>query len=163
MSHPHRSLRVMAIACAALASLALPRAALTQALDSAGVRQAALDYLDGFYSGDSTLHIRSIRPEVYKWGFYRPDDSTAYRPGQQMQWSGFHAFTRRVRESKRPTPASAPKEVRILDLMDQTAAVKVTAWWGIDYLLMGRYDGKWMISHVLWQSMPAKRASAPEE
>ena len=39
-------------------------------------------------------------------------------------------------------------------MLDQTASVKVVAWWGIDYLLMGKYDGKWMISHVLWQSPP---------
>jgi hypothetical protein len=35
--------------------------------------------------------------------------------------------------------------------MDQTASAKLTAQWGIDYLLLARYDGRWMITHVLWQ------------
>lgn len=34
------------------------------------------------------------------------------------------------------------------------AAAKVTAWWGTDYLQLAKYDGQWMIVHVLWQSPP---------
>ena len=52
--------------------------------------------------------------------------------------------------------ADAPKQVEIFEVLDQTANVKVTAWWGVDYLLMGKFDGKWMITHVLWQSPPKK-------
>ena len=53
-----------------------------------------------------------------------------------------------------PAPATAPKEIEILDVADQTAAAKLTAWWGIDYLQLAKYDGRWMIVHVLWQSPP---------
>ena len=134
----------------AIAALSTDARAQTAA-DTAGVRRAALDYLEGFYEGDSTKHVRSVRPEVYKYGFSRPRDSTSYR-GMQMKWPEFHAFANRVKASGRPTPASAPKKVELLDVLDQTAAAKVTAWWGTDYLLMGKFDGKWMISHVLWQS-----------
>jgi hypothetical protein len=130
------------------------------AADSAGVRQAALDYLDGFYAGDSTLHVRSIRPEVYKYGFYRARDSVSYARGQQMTWTGFHDFTRRVKASGRAPQASWPKDVRLLDVLDQTAAAKVTAWWGTDYLLMGKFDGRWMITHVIWQSPPPRGSAA---
>ena len=124
------------------------------AVDRDGVRQAALDYIEGFYEGDSTRFIRSVRPEVYKYGFYR-DTTGSYR-GMQMQWQGFHNFANRVKRGQTRTPANAPKGVDILDVADQTAAVKVTAYWGIDYLLMAKYDGKWMISHILWQSPPKK-------
>ncbi|HYC52357.1 MAG TPA: nuclear transport factor 2 family protein [Gemmatimonadaceae bacterium] len=121
------------------------------------VRRAVLDYVDGFYTGDSTLHIRSIRPEVYKYGFSRRPDSTY--AGMQMTWQGFHNFTNRVRSNNTPAPANAPKIIEIFDVADQTASAKLTAWWGIDYLLLAKYDGKWMISHVLWQSPPLKPAS----
>ncbi len=46
------------------------------------------------------------------------------------------------------------KNVEVLDYQDQTAAAKVTAWWGTDYVLLGKYNGRWMITHVLWQSPP---------
>jgi len=35
------------------------------------------------------------------------------------------------------------------------AAAKVTAWWGTDYLLLGKFDGRWMIRDVLWKSLPS--------
>jgi hypothetical protein len=138
-----------------------PHAARTQtAADSAAIRRAALDYVKGFYEGDSTKHVRSIRPEVYKYGFWLPRDSTRYQ-GEQMTWPQFHAYTARMRSRGAKTPDSAPRDIRLLDALDQTAAVKVTAWWGIDYLLLGKFDGKWMISHVLWQSLPRATGSGP--
>ena len=138
------------------AALALPGAATSQTLDEReAVRRAALDYLEGFYEGDSTKHIRSIRPEVFKYGFWIPRDSTKYT-GQQMKWEEFHAFTRRVRERKNFAKSDAPKDVVIYEILDQIASAKVTAYWGVDYLLMARFDGKWMITHVLWQTPPKK-------
>lgn len=141
--------------CCLLAVVLLVPAALRaqSADDRAAVRQTALDYIEGFYEGDSTRFLRSIRPEVYKYGFWR--DSTGYR-GMQMQWQGFHNFANRVKRGQTRTPANAPKEIQVLDVADQIAAVKVGAYWGIDYLLMGKYDGKWMISHVLWQGPPQR-------
>ena len=119
------------------------------------VRRAVLDYVEGFYEGDSTKHLRSIRPEVFKYGFFIPRDSTKYQ-GQQMTWAAFHNYTRNVRANNRFAPATAPKEIEIYDVLDQTASAKLTASWGVDYLLLAKYDGKWMITHVLWQTAPRK-------
>jgi hypothetical protein len=141
------------------AVLAAPLGA-QSAADSAGVRQASVDYLDGFYAGDSTKHVRSIRPEVYKFGFGRARDAATYGPGQQMTWPQFHAFSGRVKASGKAPDPKWPKKVELLDVLDQTAATKVTAWWGTDYLLLGKFDGKWMITHVLWQSPPPAKAAA---
>jgi hypothetical protein len=44
----------------------------------------------------------------------------------------------------------------VLEVLDQTAVAKVTASWGIDYMLLGKYDGAWKISQILWQSHPPK-------
>ena len=125
-----------------------------QAPDSTGVRRAALDYIEGFYEGDTAKLVRSVRPDVYKIGFPRSGNATEYRPQQQMTWPQFLEYARSVKASNRPTPATAPKVVELLDVLDQTAAVKVTAWWGTDYLLLGRFEGRWMITQVLWQSPP---------
>lgn len=150
-------------ACAAIVTLSVapttssaqksaPRPA-DPAADREAVRRAALDYIEGFYEGDSTKHVRSLRPEFYKYGFYFNPDSGRYQ-GMQMTWPNAMAFSRRVRENNRPAPKNAPKEVQIYEVNDQTASVKVTAYWGIDYLLLGKFDGRWMIAHVMWQSPP---------
>ena len=60
--------------------------------------------------------------------------------------------------SGKPTPATAPKEIALLDVADQTASAKLTATWGIDYLHLAKFDGKWMITQVLWQSPPKAAA-----
>jgi hypothetical protein len=147
------------LALAALLLAIAPLRAQTAA-DSSGVRQAAMDYLNGFYTGDSTLHVRSIRPEVYKFGFWRQRDSVRYAAGEQMKWGQFHDFTRRVKARGQAPNPSWPRDVRVLDVLDQTAAAKVTAWWGTDYLLLGKFDGRWMITHVLWQSPPPRATAA---
>jgi hypothetical protein len=46
--------------------------------------------------------------------------------------------------------------VTVLEVLDQTAVAKVRAMWGIDYLLLGKYDGRWKIVQILWQSHPPK-------
>jgi hypothetical protein len=59
-------------------ALAVPHARLAAqtAQDSAGVRQVVADYVEGFYEGDSTKHVWSVRPDVFKYGFWLPRDST---------------------------------------------------------------------------------------
>jgi hypothetical protein len=123
------------------------------ALEHEAVRRAVLDYVEGFYERDSTKFVRSVRPEVYKFGFFVPRDSSRYE-GRSMTWPEFHAFANRAKASGRFAAPTAPKEVVIYDVLDQTASAKLTAYWGIDYVLLGKFDGRWMITSVLWQTPP---------
>lgn len=166
---------VLALALGPAFSLAGARAAAAQATVSSGdtgrtpavvtsdreaVRRAVLDYVEGFYEGDTAKLVRSVRPEVFKYGFWRGRDSTAFH-GERMPWAEFLSYARQVKARGRPTPASAPRDVVLFDLQDHTASAKLTASWGTDYLLLGKYDGRWMISSVLWQSPPAPGAAMP--
>lgn len=147
-------MRVDRLGNLALALVLLPGFARAQAsAEHAAVERAVLDYVEGFYEGDTTKLVRSIRPEVVKYGFYVPRDSSHY-VGETMPWPEFLSYARSIRERNRPAPASAPKQVEIFDVQDQTASAKLTAWWGTDYLLLAKYDGKWMIRQVLWQTPP---------
>ncbi|HEX6643582.1 MAG TPA: nuclear transport factor 2 family protein [Gemmatimonadales bacterium] len=141
------------LSLAALLLTLAPAAAAQATADSAGVRAAVLDYVEGFYEGDSTRLVRSIRPEVVKYGFFVPRDSATYR-GEPMSFAEMHAYANGVKRNNRQAPASAPKEIELLDVQDQTAAAKLTAWWGTDYIHLAKYDGRWMIVHVLWQTPP---------
>lgn len=131
-----------------------------RAADREAVRRAALDYVEGFYEGDSTRLLRSVAPTVQKSGWYRAHPDSAFHPSAMAFPEGFMGYARRVREGRLRTPAGAPKVVELFDVQDQTASAKVTAWWGIDYLLLARHDGRWMITHVLWQSPPPAPTAA---
>lgn len=147
------------LAVLTLASITLParaqQASSPAAPDRDAVRRAALDYLEGFYEGDSTKIVRSVRPDVRKVGYYTERGSTKY-VAEEMPFADFLSYVRNFRKNNRSTPATAPREVTVGEVNDQTATAKVVAWWGIDYLQLAKYDGKWMIVNVMWQSPPAK-------
>lgn len=120
------------------------------AIEADGVRRAVLDYIEGFYEGDTAKLARSLSPDLFKYGFWRARDSSTYA-GEKMTYAEAVAYATRFRAEKRTTPADAPREVTFLDVQDQTASAKVRAWWGTDYLLLAKYDGRWRILQVLWQ------------
>ena len=121
--------------------------------DAAAVTRAARDYLEGFYEGDSTKIIRSISPSVVKYGYYIPKGASTYS-GEAMTYAEMLDYVRGVKARGRPVPASAPREVALFEVLDQTAAAKVVAWWGTDYLHLARINDRWMITQVIWQSPP---------
>jgi len=141
----------------AIGAMTLPAPALAQQTspDRDAVRRAALDYLEGFYEGDSAKIVRSVRPDVRKAGYYVARGSAAYvAVAEEMPFAAMIEYTNNFRKGGRTTPATAPREVSVGEVNDQTATAKVTAWWGIDYLQLAKYDGKWMIVNVMWQSPP---------
>jgi hypothetical protein len=147
---------IVSFSIAAFSLAAAARTVRAQATaDREGVRRAVLDYVEGFYEGDTVKLVRSIRPDVSKYGFWLPRDSTRY-VGEKMPWPEFLSYANGVKKNNRQAKPDAPKDIALLDVMDQTASAKLTAWWGTDYLLLGKFDGRWMITHVLWQSPPRR-------
>ena len=145
----------LALAPAAGAQGAAPRSA----PDSAAVRRAVLDYVEGFYEGDTTKLVRAFKRDFAKYGYSRNRETNAYT-GMAMSWEQAMAYAARVKASGRPTPATAPKEVTIYDVQDKTASARLRAWWGIDYMLLAKEDGRWVVTHVLWQSPPPAATAA---
>ena len=133
--------------------LVVPQASAQSAADRAAVERAVLDYVEGFYEGDTTKLVRSVHPDVTKYGYYIPRDSSKY-VGEPMPFAEFLSYARGVRARNQPAPATAPKRIEIFDVQNQTASAKLTAWWGTDYLLLAKYEGRWMIRQVMWQSPP---------
>jgi hypothetical protein len=123
--------------------------------DREAVRAAVLDYVEGFYEGDTTRLVRSVWSEVRKYGYWRAKPDAPYA-GEAMPFAEFMAYANRVKSGRSRTPAGAPKDILIFDVQDQTASAKLTAWWGTDYLLLAKEAGRWMIIEVLWQSPPPK-------
>lgn len=120
--------------------------------DREAVRQAALDYVEGVYEVDATRIERSVHPELAKRGFYVKKGETAYS-SSPMTFAELVNLARTYNKDGR-VPKDAPKEVTVLDILDQTASVKLVAVWGVDYMHLAKYDGKWKIVNILWQSPP---------
>lgn len=118
------------------------------------VKQAVLDYVEGIYEVDHKRIERSVHPELAKRGFYVKKGETAYT-GAPMTFTQLVELAKTYNKGGR-VPKDAPKEVVIYDVLDQTASAKLTAVWGIDYMHLAKYEGKWMIVNILWQTAPPK-------
>lgn len=118
--------------------------------DRIAVRQAALDYVEALYEADTTRIVRSVDPALVKYGYVRR--SGTYR-GTAMSYDQLLALTHRWnRDGERVDPETAVKAVEVFDILDRTAAAKVTAHWGSDYLHLVKDDGRWLIRQILWQT-----------
>lgn len=115
------------------------------------IEKACLDYIEGFYEGDTARLIRALSPNLYKFGYWQDKKTGKYAPDGNMTWRQAIDYAKRVFEKKNFAKPDAPKKVEVLDMMNSIAAAKVTAWWGVDYILLAKQNDKWMIDQVIWE------------
>ena len=133
--------------------LLLPADAESQSdADRKGVEEAVLDYVEGVYLVQPERIERSVHKDLRKLGYGRRDSSSEYRV-LPMSYQELYDLAARWNADGRVDPETAPKEIVIFDVLNQTATAKLTAAWGVDYFQLGKYDGKWMIVNVLWQTV----------
>jgi hypothetical protein len=124
--------------------------------DKEKIEKACLNYIEGFYVGDTVKLISSLKPTLYKFGYWKKKDSEFYESDGQMTYRQALDFAKRVFDKKSFAKPGSPKIVEVLDIMNTIAAAKVTAWWGTDYVLLARNNENWQIEQVLWEGPPKK-------
>ena len=120
------------------------------------VERACLNYIEGFYEGDTTKLIAALKPSMYKIGYWKNKDTGVYGFDGQMTYREAMDYAKNVMSKKNFPKPDAPKKVEVLDIGNAIASAKVTAWWGIDYILLSKQGDKWIIEQVLWEGPPAK-------
>lgn len=125
----------------------------TKEADREAVRLAALDYVEGVYNVQPERIERSVHPSLVKRGFYKDKAAGPYIESPMTYEQLVRLAGNWNKEKKRDTSI---KEVAVLDVLDQTAVAKVTAQWGIDYMQLAKFEGRWKIVQILWQSHPPK-------
>jgi len=136
--------------------VAAPAAQAQAAADSTGIRSAALDYAEGWYTGDGDRMSRAVHPELVK-RILVTDTATGRAFVQTM---GASALVNGARHGYgKATPAERQqKDVRILDVFGNAAVAKVVMADWIDYLQLVKADGRWQIVNVLWERKPERKA-----
>jgi len=119
------------------------------AADSAAIRATALDYAEGWYEGSAERMARALHPELVKRIVVR-DTTTGKAMVQGMGASVLINSTRHGYGKETPKERQQ-KEVTILDIFGNAASAKaVMADW-VDYMQLGKVDGRWVIVNVLWE------------
>jgi hypothetical protein len=121
--------------------------------DKAAITATALDYIEGWYEGNAERMERALHPDLAK-RIVRTNDQGQ---SQLQQMSAMSLVQGVKRGGGKNTPKEKQeKEVTILDLYRNAASVKVVASDWIDYLHVGKFNGRWVIVNVLWELKPQK-------
>ena len=144
----------MSIRFLAAVLVVLPAALPAQtAADSAGIRQAALDYIDGYYTGDGARMERAVHPELAK-RIVRTNEQGRSQLGQMSAMT--LVMGTRAGGGKDTPVAERREDVTILDIYQNAASAKVYASGWVDYLHLAKWNGRWVIVNVLWELHPQK-------
>jgi hypothetical protein len=144
-------MRLFSVVLTVMALAATQRPALAQtAADSAAIRHTALDYIDGWYSGDAArmegaLHSHLAKRLVYtdQHGQSRLVDLTAEE----------------LIQSTRAGTGKIPREqwrdsVTVLSVFGNDAVVRIDATTWVDFLEEIKWNGSWKIVNVIWENRP---------
>lgn len=131
-----------------------PAAQAQSAADTEAIKQTALDYIEGWYEGNSERMERAVHPELAKRivrtnpeGYSRLDQQSAMTLVMNTRRGG----------GKNTPKEKQQKDITILDVFENTASVKVVASDWIDYLHIAKSNGRWVIVNVLWELKPQKK------
>jgi len=137
------------IAVFALLLIATPAFGQTAA-DSAAIKATALDYLEGFYEGNPERMARALSPDLAKRIVRTRGDSSVV---SNMDKDQLVSITER--KTGKPTPESERRaDVDITNIFGNAATVRVDAQDWVDFLHVGKVDGRWVIINVLWEMRP---------
>jgi hypothetical protein len=142
-----------ALIVAGLALLGARPAAAQDAADTAGIRTAAMDYIEGWYTGDAARMERAVHPELVK-RIVTPNPSMGGR--SQLESIGAMTMVLRTRAGggSRTPPERQQKDLTILDIFGNAAVARIIASDWVDYLELAKWNGRWVIVNVLWENKP---------
>lgn len=122
--------------------------------DAAAIKQTALDYIEGWYEGNTERMERALHPDLAK-RIVRTDAKSGRSRLDQMSAMGLVQGVRSGYGKSTPKEKQQ-KDVTILDVFENAASVKVIASDWVDYLHMAKFNGRWVIVNVLWELKPKK-------
>ena len=116
--------------------------------DEVAIRKTALDYIEGWYTGDAARMQRALHPDLAK-RIVRTDASG--KSTLNHQTAEILVGNTGRGGGKRTPVERQQKDITILDRFNNAAVVKVVASDWVDYLQVAKFNGEWKIINVLWE------------
>jgi len=117
--------------------------------DLTAIRQAALDYAQGWYEGDVERVRRCLHPELAKRRILR-DPQTGEERLRHVSQQRMLDLTQQGGGSEDVPAEKRTYDVTILDVCGDIASVRADTTEYVDYLHLACSQGKWLIVNVLW-------------
>ena len=117
--------------------------------ETKALRAVAMDYAEGWYTGDAERMTRALHHDFIKRTLPRDPTSGGITTRRASTFADMVAWTREG-EGKAFTGEQV-YAVEILDVFRDIAAVRCLSAEYVDHLHLARFDDGWKIVNVLWQ------------
>jgi hypothetical protein len=124
--------------------------------DKAAIKQAALNYAEGWYEGNADKMESALHPDLAK-RIVRTNDQGQSRVDQMSAMTLVQST--RTGFGKNTPKDQHQKDVTILDIFRGAASVKLEMNGWIDYMHIAKSNGKWLVVNVLWETKPPRAAA----
>ncbi|OPC59524.1 hypothetical protein DSC47_14180 [Elizabethkingia miricola] len=124
--------------------------------DTLAIKQAALDYIESQHSPNPARMERALHPRMVKRTFWK-DKATGKDYVRETNTESMVLLAESYNKNGDKFPASPRKDIKLLDVSDRTASVKLFTDEWIDYMHLVKLNGTWKIINVLWQYNDSKR------
>ncbi|UCE21911.1 MAG: nuclear transport factor 2 family protein [Candidatus Aminicenantes bacterium] len=118
--------------------------------EKAAIKNATLDYLEGWYDGDAVRMERALHPEFFTKRGILIHPNTGEMATPHLNAEMMIGYVKQGGGKSFPRE-KLKNEVIILDIYKNTASVKAISAQFVDYLHLAKFDGKWMIVNILWE------------
>ena len=118
--------------------------------DSIEIKQVALDYIESQYKPNPTQMERALHPRMVKRTFWK-DKATGKDYVRETSTESMVLLAESYNNNADKFPSSPKKAVKLLDVSERIASVKLIADDWIDYMHIVKLNGVWKIVNVLWQ------------
>lgn len=118
--------------------------------EKAAIKNAALDYLEGWYDGDAMRMERALHPEFFTKRGILIHPNTGEMATPHLNAEMMIGYVKQGGGKSFPRE-KLKNEVIILDIYKNTASVKAISAQFVDYLHLAKFDAKWMIVNILWE------------
>jgi len=123
--------------------------------DTLAIKEAALNYIEGYFYKDAERMEKALHPELVKRSIQKSKDGHEFVVNRGASFMIMAAANNSNKHAANP---EEPIEsvVEIYDIVGNAASVKVSSnqYGFIDYLHIGKYYGEWKIINVIWASPP---------
>jgi hypothetical protein len=116
--------------------------------EKAAIKQAALDYAEGYYEGSGERMERAVHPLLFKRGLMKMSDQ-----GEPfLVFMNSEVLIEAARSGRgKVDPDKRNISVEVFDLNENTASAKVFTVQFNDFLHLAKVNGQWKIVNVLWR------------
>ena len=121
--------------------------------DRDAIKRTALNYAEGWYEGNAEKMESALHPHLAK-RIVRTNDKGQSGLGQMTALELVQGT--RAGSGKQTPAAEQQKDVTILDVTGGAATVKLEMRDWVDYMHIGKFNGRWVIVNVLWEMKPKK-------